>query len=106
MAESSRLPWAATASAMSFSATAIRSSGKSARPPTPMTRVQAGSASRSARDVGRVGADQRGQVGAVDEEQLVGHPDPVEPVGEVDQILQLVGGDEEQSSWGRPAART
>ena len=74
----------------------MRSSGKSARPPTPMTRVQAGSASRERGDVGRVGADQRRQVGAVDDEDLVGHPDADDAVGQVDEIVQLGRRDEEQ----------
>ena len=37
-------------------------------------------------------AEQPRQVGVVDDEDFVAEPEPVEPVGEVDQVVELVGG--------------
>ena len=88
-------PRAATSAAMSCSATATRWPARSARPPMPMTRVHAGSASRSAAASAPSAASKRRQVGAVHDQQFVAHAQPGEPVGEVDQVVELGGGDEQ-----------
>ena len=56
--------------------------------------------------VGRVGADQSRQIGSVHDEQLIGHPEAGEPVGEVHEIVERGGGDEEQLLRDRPGVRT
>ena len=57
-------------------------------------------------DVRAAGREQPRQVGVVDDEDFVAEPDPVEPVGEVDQLVELVGGGEQVLVGGGDAART